>query len=79
VNRDIKPNSDVTEILPVVMTATITRNVNTLSVSTNLTTSFTTVSTFPAGGKILFKMPTDQISLSGSITCHKGDLSTTLT
>jgi hypothetical protein len=79
VNRDIVANSDVSAILPYPVTATITRNVATLGDATNLTISFTTENTFPSGGKIIFKMPTDQITLGTGITCYKGDLSTTLT
>lgn len=79
VNRDIKPNSDVAEILATPMAATITRNVATLSAETNLTVAFTTVNSFGLGSKILFYMPTDQIALTGSsIVCKKGDLSSTL-
>ena len=51
VNRDIKANSDVTAILPTVMTATISRNVATLSTATTLTVSFTTVNVFPSRWK----------------------------
>lgn len=80
VNRDIKANSNVSPILPTPMTATITRNVATLSAATNLTVAFTTTSPFASGGKIIMKMPTDQIALVGSsATCKKGDLSATLT
>ena len=80
VNRDIKSNSNVSPILPTPMTATITRSVSTLSTATTLTVSFTTTNTFPSGGKILFYMPTDQISLSGSsVTWTKSDGTTSLT
>ena len=78
INRDIKPNSDVSEILATPMTATIVRNVDTLSTATNLTVSFTTVNEFASGGKVIFMMPTDQIQVN-TVTCHKGDLSSTLT
>ena len=79
VNRDIKSNSDVSPILPTPMTATIVRSSKSLGASTGLTVTFTTVNPFPDGGKILFYMPTDQISLDTSTTCLKGDLSTSLT
>lgn len=79
VNRDIKPNSDVTPILPTPMVSTIVRNIDTLSTATNLTVSFTTINPFPSGGKIIFKMPTDQIDIATSVTCFKGDLSSSLT
>lgn len=79
VNRDIVANTDVSEILPYPITATIVRNVATLGDETNLTVSFTTENTFPSGGNIIFKMPIDQINLGSGITCYKGDLSTTLT
>ena len=78
INRDIKPNSDVTEILPTPIVATITRNSSVLGAIVGLTVTFTTVNPFPDGGKILFRMPTDQIG--GTPTaCLKGDLSTALT
>jgi hypothetical protein len=79
VNRDIKLNSDVTDILANPMTATIVRSVTTLGASTGLTVTYTTISTYPDGGKIIFRMPTDQITLGSSTTCLKGDLSTSLT
>lgn len=79
VNRDIKANSDVSPILPTPMTATIVRSSKSLGSSTGLTVTFTTVNPYPDGGKILFYMPTDQISLDSSTTCLKGDLSTSLT
>jgi hypothetical protein len=78
INRDIKLNSDVTEILPTLMTATIVRNVVTVGLPTNLTVAFTTANPFPSGGKIIFKMPTDQIAIDSTIICQKGDLSSTI-
>ena len=78
INRDIKPNADVTPILPTPMIATITRNTTALGASVGLTVTFTTVNPFPDGGKILFKMPTSQIGGSPA-ACLKGDLSTALT
>jgi len=61
------------------MTATITRSDTTLGASTGLTVSYTTVNPYPDNGKILFKMPTDQITLGTSTSCLLGDLSTSLT
>ena len=77
INRDIKPNSDVTEILPTPMTATIVRNATALGASVGLTITFTTVNPFPDGGKIIVRMPTDQINGTPA-ACLKGDLSTAL-
>lgn len=79
VNRDIVSNDDVDPILPTPMTATITRSVTTLGASTALTISFTTTNPFPDGGKILFYMPTDQISLGTSTLCYKTDMTTSIT
>ena len=77
-NRDIKPNSDVTEILPTPISVTMTRNATALGASVGLSISFTTTNPFPDGGKILVRMPTDQISGTPA-ACLLGDLSTALT
>ncbi|CAI2359515.1 unnamed protein product [Moneuplotes crassus] len=77
INRDIKSNSDVSEILPTPIDATITRNSTALGASVGLTVSFKTTNPFPDGGKILLRMPTDQISGTPA-ACLKGDLSTAL-
>jgi hypothetical protein len=80
VNRDIKPNSEVTEITPTTMTATITRSTDALSATVELTCAFTNVNTYPTDGKIVLQMPTDQITLgTGDPTWFKSDGSTALT
>ena len=78
VNRDIKANSDVTEILPTPITASISRSNKKPGETTGLTVTFTTVNPFPDEGKILFKMPTDQITVGTSPTCLLGDLTTSV-
>ena len=79
VNRDIVDNSNVDPVLPTPMNATITRSVTTLGAATALTVAFTTVNSFPDGGKILMYMPTDQMSLNTTQTCLQGDRTTPIT
>ena len=80
ISKGVIPNSDVGSILPSPMTASVERTNNNLSVATGLKVSFTTTNPYPDNGKIIFKVPTNQMKLNGSsVTCKTGDLTETLT
>ena len=76
INRNIIANSDVTEILPtVITTGSVVRSSTTLGGDSDYTFSFETINTLEQNGKFILTLDLNQVSLkSGSSpTCFKSD------
>ena len=81
INRNIIANSDVTAILPtIITTGTVVRSVTTLGGDSDYTFSFVTINTLEQNGKYVITLDLNQVSLKSGVspTCFKSDGSTSV-